>query len=101
LLDEHYDFVGKIRQKLMDAKPSSKTWWANARRLTDRKHGVSNIPALKRGTEWILEAEEKANCFANAFESKNIMIDAEINEYSEVPNVHPTFFCGMPTIEAT
>ena len=90
-----------MKQKLMDAKPSSKTWWANARRLTDRKQRVSNIPALKRGTEWILEAEEKANCFANAFESKNNMIDAEINEYSEVPNVHPTFFCGMPTIEAT
>ena len=49
----------------------------------------------------ILEAEEKANCFANAFELKNVMIDAEVKEYSEVPYVHPTFFCGLPTIEAT
>ena len=85
----------------MEAKPSSKTWWANTRRLTDRKHRVSNIPALKRGKEFILEADEKANCFANTFESKNVMIDAEANEYSKVPYVHPTLFCGIPTIEAT
>ena len=24
-----------------------------------------------------------------------------MNEYSEIPYVHPTLFCGMPTIEAT
>ena len=89
-----------MRVKLLDAVPSSKAWWANARRLTDRKQGVSNIPALKRGTECILEAAEKANCFANAFESNNVTIDLEVNEYSEVPYVHPTFFCGMPTIAA-
>ena len=62
---------------------------------------VSTVPAFKRGTEWILDAEEKANCFANAFKAQTIMIDAAVNEYSEIPYVHPTFFCGMPTIEAT
>ena len=56
---------------------------------------------MKRWTEWILDAEDKANCFASAFEAKNIMIDAEVNEYSEIPYVHSTFVCGMPTIEAT
>ena len=101
LMEEHYDFVRKMRTKLMEAKPSSKSWWANARRLTDRKQRVSNIPALKRGTDWILDAEDKANCFASAFEAKNIMIDAEVNEYSEIPYVHSTFVCSMPTIEAT
>ena len=101
LMDEHYDFVWKMQTKLLEAKPSLKNWWSNVRRLTDRKQRVSNIPALKQGTEWILEAEEKANCFANAFESKNVMIEAEVNEYSEIPCVHPTFYCGPPTIEAT
>ena len=85
----------------MEAKPSSKSWWSNARRLTDRKQRVSNIPALKRGTEWILEAEEKANCFVSAFEAKNSMIEEEANEYSEIAYVHPTLFCGLPTVEAT
>ena len=90
-----------MRDKLMEAKPSSKSWWSNARRLTDRKQRISNIPSLKRGTEWILEAEEKANCFVSAFESKNIMIDEEHNEYSAIAYVHPTFYCGLPTVEAT
>ena len=56
---------------------------------------------MKRGTEWILDAEDKANCFGNAFEAKHVTIDAEVNEYSEIPYGHSTFFCGMPTIEAT
>ena len=101
LLQEHYDYVGNMRVKLLDAKPSSKAWWANARRLTDRKQRVSNIPALKRGTEWILEAEEKANCFVSASEAKNTMSNEELNEYSEIACTHPIFYCGPPTVEAT
>ena len=75
-MEEHYEYVAKMRVKLVEAKPSSKSWWSNARRLTDRKQRVSNIPALKNGTEWILEAEEQANCFVSAFEAKNMMIEA-------------------------
>ena len=67
----------------------------------DRKQRVSNIPALKCGTEWILEPEENSNCFVNAFESKNFMIEAEENEYSEIAFEHPILFCGLPTVEAT
>ena len=48
-----------------------------------------------------MEAEEKANCFVSAFEAKNSMIEEEANEYSEIAYVHPTFFCGLPTEEAT
>ena len=101
LLEEHYEYMGKMREKLMEAKPSSKSWWSNARRFTDRKHGVSNIPGLKRGTEWILEAEEKANCFVSAFESKNIMIDGDHNECSPIAYAHPIFHGGIPIDEAT
>ena len=100
LLEEHYD-VGNTRSKLVDAKPSSKNWWSNARRLMDKKQRVSNIPALKQGSEWILEPEEKANCFVSSFEAKNQMSDAEANEYSDIAYTHPIFFCGLPTVEAT
>ena len=78
LMEEHYEYVAKMPVKLVEAKPSSKSWWSNARRLTNRKQRVSNIPALKNGTEWILEAEEKANCFVSAFEANNIMLWAEL-----------------------
>ena len=100
LLEEHHDFVAKMRSKLLESKPSSNSWWSKARRLTDRKQRVSNIPALKRGTEWILEAEEKTNCFVGAFEATNSMTDEEANEYSDIACVHPIFFCGLPTVEA-
>ena len=29
------------------------------------------------------------------------MIEAEDNEYFEIPYVHPIFFCGLPIAEAT
>ena len=90
-----------MRVKLLEAKPSSKNWWSNARRLMDRKQRISNIPALKQGKEWILEPVEKANCFVTAFESKNMMPDEEANEYSDIPYSHPIFHCGLPTVEAT
>ena len=51
MLEEHYDFIGNMRQRFVDAKPSSKNWWSNARRLMDRKQRVSNIPDLKQGAE--------------------------------------------------
>ena len=67
----------------------------------DKKQRVSNIPALKRLAEWILEPEEKANCFVSSFEAKLIMSDAEANEYTEIAYTNPIFFCGLPTVEAT
>ena len=29
------------------------------------------------------------------------MIDEEANEYTEILDSHPTFYCGLPTVEAT
>ena len=29
------------------------------------------------------------------------MIDAKANEYLEIAYTHPSFFCGLPTVEAT
>ena len=101
LLDEHYDFVRRMRTELAEARPASKHWWSKVRELMNRKQRVSNIPALKDGSTWLLDAEAKANCFANCFESKNVMPGEEDNEYSEVGGAHAVFYCGMPTVEAT
>ena len=101
LLDEHYDFVRRKRTELAEARPASKHWWSKVRELMNRKQRVSNIPALKDGSTWLLDAEAKANCFANCFESKNVMPGEEDNEYSEVGGAHAVLYCGMPTVEAT
>ena len=37
----------------------------------------------------------------SAFESNNGMIDEEPNGYSGIAYVHPIFYCGLPTVEAT
>ena len=47
------------------------------------------------------DSHENANCFVSAFEAKNIMIEEEANEYSNITYAHPILFCGMPTVEAT
>ena len=70
LMEEHYDFVRKMRMKLMEAQPASKSWWSNARRLTDRKQRVSTIPALKCRTDWILEAEDQSELLCERFRSE-------------------------------
>ena len=67
----------------------------------NRKQRVSNIPALKDKSTWLLDAEQKANCFVKCFESKNVMIDKEANEYSEVDVAHAVFYSDLQTIEAT
>lgn len=71
------------------------------KRQTAHGQKAISIDSFEAGAEWILEQEEKANCFVSAFETKNIVIDAEANEYSEIAYVHPIFFCGLPTVEAT
>ena len=48
-----------------------------------------------------MEAEAQANCFVNAFGTKHIMIDEELNEYSERACAHPIFYCGQPLVGAT
>ena len=101
LLDEHYDFVRKMKTELAEARPASKHWWSKVRELMNRKQRVSNIPALKDGSTWLLDAEAKANWFANCFESKNVMPGEEDNEYSEVGGAQAVLNCGMPTVEAT
>ena len=66
-----------------------------------RKQRVSSIPSLKRKTDWILDAEKKANYFVDTFELKNIIIEKEINEYSEIACDNLTFYCGLQILEAT
>ena len=72
LLDEHYDFVRKMRLDLVEAKPAFKQWWSKIRHLMNSKQRVSNIPALKDGTAWILDAEGKANCSVSCFETNKL-----------------------------
>ena len=70
-------------------------------RLIDRKKGMSSTIPLTRWTEYIMKTRENANCVASAFESDYIMIDTEVNEYSEVLGVYPIFDCDLSTIETT
>ena len=102
LMEDQYAFVHKMRGDLADARVSSKSWWSKARRLLDQKLQVSSIPALKHESRWILEAEGKANCFADIVEKKNVMIDEESNEYSAIVDVHePIARSGLPSVDDT
>ena len=88
LLDEHYDFVRKMKMELAEAGPASKNWWSKVRELMNRNERVSNIQALKDGSIWLLYAGDKANLFASCFESKNVMAGQEANKYLKVGDAH-------------
>ena len=87
--------------ELAETRPTSKHWRSKVRELMNRKQRVSNIPALKAGSTWLLDAKEKSNCFASCFESNNVMAEGEAHDYSQVDNAHAVFYCGRPTLEAT
>ena len=70
------------------------------KKFDKQKTALSDIPALKDAFDWILDTAGKANCFASCFEATQIMIEQVANEYSEIQNAHPVFYCGLPTIEA-
>ena len=102
LMEEWHGYVRRTREKLAGTKTSSKSWWSKARRLLDQRQQVSSIPALKKGADWIIEIENKANYFADVFEAKNVMIAEEANNYSEIVDTHTeaTTF-KLPSLEAT
>ena len=84
LMNDYYDYVRTMRTKLIDARSSSKQWWSKARRLLDQKQQLTSIPALKNGSEWVMDSEAKADVFVDTFEAKNEMIAEEFNEYTEL-----------------
>ena len=48
-----------------------------------------------------MDVQKKVDYFVNTFETKNKRIAEKVNEYSEIAYEHPTFNCGLPTLEAT
>ena len=62
----------------------------------------SSIPALKKKSDWCLDARQKADIFADTFERKNVMIKEEVNEYLEIEIIREApVQAGLPTIETT
>ena len=84
LLAEHNTYVQKTRDEMATLKQGSKLWWTRARQLLQQKARTSSIPALKVNGEWVMDAEEKANTFVDTFAAKNVMVEREENEYSEL-----------------
>ena len=78
-----------MKEKLQDLPKKSKKWWQINRELLNRKCKTSSIPNLKSGSNWITEAKEKAELFAQTFLSK-AKLPAEANG---------TPFFGKPDVE--
>ena len=84
LMNEFNEHVQRSRDKLVGEHVSPKKWWIRARQLLQARQKTSSIPALKKGGEWIIDAQCKADCFVDTFAGKNAMCDLESNEYSEI-----------------
>ena len=54
-----------------------------------RKGIVSSVPALKDPhDQWVLDAKDKADLFADSFSKKFVLSAAVVNEYSQIPPGH-------------
>ena len=58
----------------MKGSMNNKAWWKLSRAVLLTKKGMSSIPPLKNGTEWVKTAIEKADLFATTFAAKNVLI---------------------------
>ena len=82
LMEEYNEYVHRTRRKLQELPRGSKSWWTLSRQLMQKKTSSTGIPALKSSDgSWILDSEKKADRFAEVFQSKCKMNDAEVNEY--------------------
>ena len=70
LLSEYHKYIAKIRKEMQALPRGSKKWWKMNSILLHRKSKSCSIPALRdeSGT-WILDAQSKANLFADVWSS--------------------------------
>ena len=97
LLSEYHKYIAKIRTEMQALPRGSKKWWKMNSILLHRKSKSCSIPALRdeSGT-WILDAQSKANLFADVWSSKfslpasvddSWVISASTNSYLQHVNI--------------
>ena len=84
LAAEYHDCIVRTAQKMRELKPSSKLWWKKAKEVMRHEAQVSSIPALKTNDGvWVLNAQGKANLFADTFAGKCKLPQPRQNVYTE------------------
>ena len=84
LAAEYHDYIVRTAQKMRELKPSSKLWWKKAKEVMKHEAQVSSIPALKTNDGvWVLNAQGKANLFADTFAGKCKLPQPRLNVYTE------------------
>ena len=81
LAEERENYVQMIKQQLAKLPRRSKQWWRINRELLNRKAAMSSIPVLKMEGQWLSDAKEKADAFAQTFVVKG-ELPAEIVDTS-------------------
>ena len=80
LAAEYHDYIVRTAQKIRELKPSSKLWWKSHETRGPGNDGV-----------WVLDAQGKANLFADTFSGKCQLPQPRLNVYTECHNAHPLF----------
>ena len=93
---EYHDNVVRTAQKMRDLEASSKLWWKKAKEVMKYEAQVSSsIPALKTNDGvWVLNAQGKANLFADTFAGKCKLPRPSQNVYTEChqsPDIQGSF----------
>ena len=78
---EYQKYIQKTRYLLQTCIRGSRKWWKLSSALLNRCPKSSSIPALKADDEqWLIDPEDKANCFAIAWQMKNTLPPAVRDE---------------------
>ena len=85
VLQEFHEWVRKTRDAIARLPRGSKQWWTKTRELLMKAQKVCSVPALKSEEgEWVRDAKGKADLLADTFARKNLMREAEENQFSGV-----------------
>ena len=86
ILEEFGKYVRQTKEDLKALPRGSKLWWKKSRELLQQQGAVSSSPALKdKDNQWVLNAQGKADLFADTFAKKFVLADASANHFSELP----------------
>ena len=88
-------YVIKKKDEMKSLKRGSKQWWAIAKTLMDGATKTAGVPSLKTSDgQWIHEAKEKADAFADMLSSK-FVLPADLHPKVTDHRNTPSLMCGF------
>jgi len=91
------DYLADLKARIAALPKGSKRWWALNRELLEKKAKMSNIPPLRVGIDWVLDAPGKANALADTWTRKCVLPDIVEDQFVPAPEHRMSSFIAIRT----